>query len=150
MQMQEESPRIFVVDDDRAVLSLVGTSVSCLEVLRALRSVSPECEAVLTTGYQSVEAAVDALKESLVRGDAPLRTPAARSSTTVPAPLVEVERDHIVRTLELVQGNKAVAARLLGMSRRALYRLLERHGLHRRSRSPRPALPRDRVAGQPL
>ena len=25
----------------------------------------------------------------------------------VPAPLVEVEREHIVRTLELVQGNKA-------------------------------------------
>ena len=35
------TPHIFVVDDDRAVLSLVGTNVSCLEVLRALRSVSP-------------------------------------------------------------------------------------------------------------
>jgi DNA-binding NtrC family response regulator len=134
--MQADRPHIFVVDDDRAVLSLVGTNVSCLEVLRALRTVSPQCEAVLTTGYESVEAAVDALRESLgsvanVRSSANLKPP-------VPAPLLEVERDHIVRTLELVRGNKASAARLLGMSRRALYRLLERHGLHRRTPS-RPA-----------
>ena len=47
-----------------------------------------------------------------------------------PAPLAEIERDHIVRTLQQVRGNKAVAARLLGISRRAFYRQLERHGLH--------------------
>jgi two-component system response regulator HydG len=49
-----------------------------------------------------------------------------------PAPLVQVEREHIVRTLQQVRGNKAVAARLLGISRRAFYRQLERHGLHQR------------------
>jgi two-component system, NtrC family, response regulator HydG len=49
-----------------------------------------------------------------------------------PAPLVEIEREHIVRTLEKVRGNKAVAARMLGISRRAFYRQLERHGLHTR------------------
>jgi transcriptional regulator of acetoin/glycerol metabolism len=53
-------------------------------------------------------------------------------SDSNPAPLVEVERDHIVRTLQQVRGNKAVAARLLGISRRAFYRQLERHGLHQR------------------
>jgi two-component system response regulator HydG len=52
--------------------------------------------------------------------------------TPVPAPLREIEREHIVRTLEQVRGNKAVAARLLGVSRRAFYRQLERHGLHHR------------------
>jgi two-component system, NtrC family, response regulator HydG len=49
-----------------------------------------------------------------------------------PAPLVEVEREHIIKTLQQVRGNKAVAARLLGISRRAFYRQLERHGLHQR------------------
>jgi DNA-binding NtrC family response regulator len=48
------------------------------------------------------------------------------------APLQEIEREHIVRTMDQVRGNKAVAARLLGVSRRAFYRQLERHGLHRR------------------
>jgi transcriptional regulator with GAF, ATPase, and Fis domain len=57
----------------------------------------------------------------------------------VPAPLVEIEREHIIRTLDQVRGNKAVAARLLGISRRAFYRQLERHGLHTRV----PSGPRD-------
>jgi two-component system response regulator HydG len=62
---------------------------------------------------------------------APPHDPLGRSMPE-PAPLVEVERDHIVRTLQQVRGNKAVAARLLGISRRAFYRQLERHGLHQR------------------
>lgn len=49
-----------------------------------------------------------------------------------PALLADVERAHILRTLQQVQGNKAVAARTLGISRRAFYRQLERHGLHTR------------------
>ena len=57
---------------------------------------------------------------------------ASRSRPVDTAPLIEVERDHIVRTLQQVRGNKAVAARLLGISRRAFYRQLERHGLHQR------------------
>jgi DNA-binding NtrC family response regulator len=142
--MQAERPHIFVVDDDRAVLSLVGTNVSCLEVLRALRSVSPQCEAVLTTGYQSVEAAVDALRQSL-RGSVSEAQSAGDQKPAVPASLLEVERDHIIRTLELVRGNKASAARLLGMSRRALYRLLERHGLHQRAQRDQPAGVQSRV-----
>jgi transcriptional regulator of acetoin/glycerol metabolism len=47
-------------------------------------------------------------------------------------PLQDLQREHIVKTLEQVHGNKAVAARLLGVSRRAFYRQLERHGLHQR------------------
>ena len=47
-------------------------------------------------------------------------------------PLQAIEREHIIKTLDEVQGNKAVAARLLGISRRAFYRQLERHGLHHR------------------
>ena len=58
--------------------------------------------------------------------------PATAPRAELPAPLMEIEREHIVKTLEQVRGNKAVAARLLGISRRAFYRQLERHGLHHR------------------
>jgi DNA-binding NtrC family response regulator len=58
--------------------------------------------------------------------------PVVAQRVDLPAPLMEIEREHIVRTLEQVRGNKAVAARLLGISRRAFYRQLERHGLHHR------------------
>jgi DNA-binding NtrC family response regulator len=37
-----------------------------------------------------------------------------------------VEREHIQRALAKVGGNKKAAAQLLGLSRRALYRRLER------------------------
>lgn len=133
--MSTQRPHLLVVDDDRAVLTLVGTGVTCLDILRVLRSMSPQCEAVLTTGYANLHAAVDAMKHNLAEGDDahPGDTLGDGSSRgTHPTALADVERDHIVRTLEQVRGNKAVAARILGVSRRAFYRQLERHGLHQR------------------
>jgi DNA-binding NtrC family response regulator len=41
--------------------------------------------------------------------------------------LAEVEREHIVRTLRAVAGNKAAAARTLGVNRKTLYRKLRQH-----------------------
>jgi DNA-binding NtrC family response regulator len=48
---------------------------------------------------------------------------AHRTSTDL---LVDVERDHIQRALVRTGGNKKAAAQMLGLSRRALYRRLER------------------------
>jgi DNA-binding NtrC family response regulator len=128
--MQTQRPRLLVVDDDRAILTLVGTGVTCLDVLRALRDVSPQFEAVLMSGYSTLDAALMAVKRNLQDGRLDAAGDGLAPDAT--APLVEVEREHIVRTLEQVHGNKAVAARLLGISRRAFYRQLERHGLHQR------------------
>ena len=53
--------------------------------------------------------------------------------------LDSVEREHIVGILERVKGNKSRAAEALGLDRRKLYRLLERHGLQqmvRRRQAP--------------
>ena len=52
--------------------------------------------------------------------------------TDAPTSLDEITREHIQQVLEQVRGNKARAAGLLGVSRRAFYRLLERAGLHKR------------------
>jgi DNA-binding NtrC family response regulator len=49
--------------------------------------------------------------------------PAAKES------LANLERRHIERALQIEAGNKARAARTLGISRRRLYRLLEKHAL---------------------
>jgi DNA-binding NtrC family response regulator len=57
-------------------------------------------------------------------------TPAARQHHAEAQPaddlLVTVEREHIQRALLRAHGNKKAAARMLGLSRRALYRRLER------------------------
>jgi two-component system response regulator HydG len=72
---------------------------------------------------------------TLTERDVTAAMPAARELPAAPPPppraegLNEVERDHIVRVLAEVHGNKLAAARRLGISRRTLYRRLERHGL---------------------
>jgi len=43
--------------------------------------------------------------------------------------LDEIERAHVIEVLEREQGNKARAARVLGINRRSLYRLLEKYGM---------------------
>jgi ActR/RegA family two-component response regulator len=134
--MQTHRPQLLVVDDDRAVLTLVGTGVTCFDVLRALRDMRPQCEVVLTTGFASLDEAIDAAKRNIHTAPPGDRAAAAELNRRLlppdATPLVQVEREHIVRTLEQVHGNKAVAARMLGISRRAFYRQLERHGLHHR------------------
>ena len=61
-------------------------------------------------------------------------------TTKAPAPdapadqdLRAMEREHIVRVLGELRGNKVAAAKRLGLSRRTLYRRLARHGLMRRA-----------------
>jgi DNA-binding NtrC family response regulator len=44
--------------------------------------------------------------------------------------LATIERAHVISVLERAQGNKARAARILGVTRRSLYRLIEKYGLH--------------------
>ena len=53
---------------------------------------------------------------------------AATAAAPSPEPdlLANVERDHIQRALMRAGGNKKAAAQMLGLSRRALYRRLER------------------------
>jgi DNA-binding NtrC family response regulator len=55
-------------------------------------------------------------------------SPSTRAAEPTP-PLEEVEREHIIEVLRQVNGNRMAAARVLGISRRALYRRLERHRL---------------------
>jgi DNA-binding NtrC family response regulator len=74
------------------------------------------------------------------------------STETEPPLLSTVEREHILRALQHARGNKKAAARMLGVSRRALYRRLERLGLESTisRRSPHdPESPVDVAGGFP-
>jgi DNA-binding NtrC family response regulator len=43
--------------------------------------------------------------------------------------LSAIERSHVIEIMNRERGNKARAARALGLSRRSLYRLLEKYGI---------------------
>jgi two-component system, NtrC family, response regulator HydG len=77
-----------------------------------------------TLTERDVAAAMPSIRESLPPAAAPAAPP-----ERPPQGLDAIERGHIVRVLAETGGNKLVAARRLGISRRTLYRRLERHGL---------------------
>jgi DNA-binding NtrC family response regulator len=56
-----------------------------------------------------------------------LRNPPRSGAGAVGRRLVDVEREHIARTLRAVGGNKAAAARALGLNRKTLYRKLAQY-----------------------
>jgi transcriptional regulator with PAS, ATPase and Fis domain len=56
-------------------------------------------------------------------------TPASSASGPIFRTMDQVEAEHARRVLEGVGGNKAKAARVLGISKPRLYRLIEKHGL---------------------
>jgi DNA-binding NtrC family response regulator len=51
------------------------------------------------------------------------------SSSGDPRHLREVERQHVMTVLKQEKGNKVHAAKALGISRRALYRLIDKYHL---------------------
>jgi DNA-binding NtrC family response regulator len=67
---------------------------------------------------------LDDLPDSLTENAAPTGAP-----TGDPRHLREVERRHVVEVLQQEKGNKVHAARAMGISRRALYRLIAKYGL---------------------
>jgi transcriptional regulator with PAS, ATPase and Fis domain len=74
---------------------------------------------VLPGQVSSEDSVAPAMREDPVETEGPV----------VFSSLKKVERDHIVWTLYNTGGNKALAARLLGISRKSLYDRLAEHGL---------------------
>jgi two-component system response regulator AtoC len=62
--------------------------------------------------------------------------PTDGSTTGNPEHLREVERRHVLKVMQQVKGNKVHGARVLGISRRALYRLIAKYHIenHQQSR----------------
>ena len=112
---------------------------------KGIEGVSPAAERILMSGawlgnvreLRNVleRACMLADGRTLSERDVASARPSARETRAAAAPdpgpqdLGALERDHIVRVLAEVRGNKLAAARRLGISRRTLYRRLERHGL---------------------
>ena len=113
-----------------------------LDLLDRLKAADPALSVVLMTAYGGVALAVETLKrggvdfilkpwrnEALVAAleQAAALTEERRAESQLD--LAEVERRAIVRALAACEGNITRAAALLGLTRPALYRRLERHGL---------------------
>ncbi|WP_293679387.1 response regulator [uncultured Phenylobacterium sp.] len=110
--------------------------------LARLRAADPALSVVLMTTYGGVKLAVEALKQGAVdfvlkpwRNEALAETMRAAAALTAERRagsqlnLDAIERRAIERALALYEGNVSRAAAVLGLTRPALYRRMERHGL---------------------
>lgn len=114
-----------------------------LDALAALQHADPGLSVVLMTTFGGVALAVQALKRGAAdfvlkpwRNDALVETlraaarlTAERRASGAALNLDELERRAIARALQMYEGNVSHAAAALGLTRPALYRRLERHGL---------------------
>ena len=92
--------------------------------------VTEQSDNLLITGTSAQPIAVTAQPaQRIVSYPASESPPLAAAVSTSPR-LEDLEKAHIVDILRQQNGNKARAARVLGIHRRKLYRLLERHGIH--------------------
>ena len=99
--------RVLVVDDDPAIRDMVTTHLS-------RHGYADDSVAVVVVPIAASEP-IDALVASIEHSQTPLL-----------CSLAELERAHVQRVLASVAGNKARAARILGIERKTLYRMLER------------------------
>lgn len=114
-----------------------------LDTLDRLQAADPALSVVLMTTYGGVSLAVQALKRGAAdfvlkpwRNEALNETMHAAMALTAERRasgralnLDELERRAIERALRLYEGNVSHAATALGLTRPALYRRMERHGL---------------------
>jgi DNA-binding NtrC family response regulator len=114
-----------------------------LDTLSRLQAADPALSVVLMTTYGGVALAVEALKRGAAdfilkpwRNDALVQAmqaaaelTAQRRASGAALNLDELERRAIERALAVYDGNVSHAAAALGLTRPALYRRMERHGL---------------------
>ncbi|MBA3312772.1 MAG: response regulator [Planctomycetaceae bacterium] len=132
--VREEPPELSVID-----LKMPGKSG--LELVRAIKDLSPETKCVVCTGFGSIANAVEAIHAGAVNyvtkpADADEILAAFRKSEEPdravaetdyqPVTLAEAEWEYIQQVLTDCNGNISKAARLLGIERRTLQRKLKK------------------------
>jgi two-component system response regulator HydG len=80
---------------------------------------------VALTRYEAI--AVDDLPDK-IRSYRRSHVLVASEDPTELVPMEEVERRYILRVMEAVGGNKTLAAQVLGLDRKTLYRKLDKYG----------------------
>lgn len=126
---------------DRAVLDLKMPGKSGLELLEAIRGVSPNTKCVILTGYGSINNAVEAVKlgavgyvtkpadaDQVLAAFEDMPRPTPKPDPDFPPPsLAEAQWEHIQRVLADTGGNISEAARRLDIPRRTLQRKLKKN-----------------------
>lgn len=139
--VRNEKVRLVILDMN---LTLSTTGQQGIEMLRKIKILRPDLPVILLTGWGTIPLAVEGMKygasdfmtkpwsnedlrSKIKRLIADADRDAADSRRVVP--LESVEREAVIKALELSDGNMSAAAKKLGITRQALYRRMEKYGL---------------------
>jgi two-component system, response regulator RegA len=141
--MAEQAPLYDAVLLDMNFAAGARDGAAGLDSLAQLQAADPALSVVLMTTFGGVALAVEALKRGAAdfvlkpwRNEALVQTMGAAADLTAQRRasgaalnLDDLERRAIARALAVYDGNVSHAAAALGLTRPALYRRMERHGL---------------------
>lgn len=139
--VRDEKVRLVVLDMN---LTLSTTGVQGIELLRKIKVLRPEMPVICLTAWGTIPLAVESMTYGAVdfmtkpwsnrdliakiRHSLALADKQAAREAEIPT-LTDVERHAIIKALRQADGNMSVAASLLGITRQALYRRIEKYGL---------------------
>ena len=122
------------------LLDIQLPNISGIEVLQTIKKERPECQVIMVTAYATIDTAIKAMKlGSLDYVCKPFKLPELRvtvknaldyalqkESTFT---LEEVEKNHIIKVLNEVEGNRREAAEKLDISLRTLYYKIKQYDI---------------------
>ncbi|MDE7025463.1 MAG: DNA-binding response regulator [Paramuribaculum sp.] len=137
--VRTHNPEIVILDMN---LTLGTTGRQGLELLRKIKVLAPECEVLLISAWGTIPLAVEGMNHGAAdfitkpwqNSDVLLKIKSLQNAKTLKreqtAPtLTELERHAITEALRKCDGQLSAAASMLGITRQALYRRLEKYGL---------------------
>lgn len=134
-------PELLVLDMN---LRLESSGRQGIEMLRKVKILCPEMSVILITAWGTISLAVEGMKygasdfvtkpwlnadllKSVRKGLEEARQKLAQTNQV--ATLEDLERESIIKVVKMCDNNYTHAAKLLGITRQALYRRLEKYGL---------------------
>lgn len=151
MEASAEREAIAAVRDSRVRLVILDMNLTLstsgrqgIEMLRKIKILRPEVPVVLLTGWGTIPLAVEGMSYGAADfitkpwSNEDLRTKIKRLIAESDRSIAEsqqieslesVEREAIIRAIDLSDGNLSLAAQKLGITRQTLYRRIEKYGL---------------------
>lgn len=138
---KEALERFHQVDPQLVLLDIQLPEMSGIDVLQTIKRERPDCQVIMVTAFATIETAIKAMKlGSLDYICKPFKLPELRDTVKNAlefalqkesiSTLEEVEKTHIIKVLQEVEGNRRLAAEKLGISLRTLYYKIKQYDIY--------------------
>lgn len=138
---QEALDQFHQMDPQLVLLDVQLPEMSGIDVLQIIKNERPDCQVIMVTAFATIETAIKAMKlGALDYICKPFKLPELRDTVKnalefalqkeSTSTLEEVEKTHIIKVLQEVEGNRRLASEKLDISLRTLYYKIKQYDIH--------------------